>query len=105
MPPSSLSQNGMLITGIKSQRLDILEQSTNVTYDEPPAETVTTDGAAMVNAKHPGQQKHLMFKSKMLSITPHIESNAERYIRVDVVFDINLTEKGFWCLEKGRWKQ
>ena len=34
-PPTSLSQNGMLSSGVKSQLLDIVEQGTNITYEEP----------------------------------------------------------------------
>ena len=55
--PPSLSQNGMFNSEVKSQLLDILEQGTNITYEEPNADTVIIDGAALINAKRPGAAK------------------------------------------------
>ena len=86
-PPPSLSQNGMLNSEVKSQLLDILEQGTNITYEEPNADTVIIDGAALVNAKPPGSAKTFDDYAGEV-IVPHIKTYARRYSRVDVVFDV-----------------
>lgn len=77
----------MLNMGVKSQLVDILEQTSNATYDDPPTEVVIIDGAAMVNSKAPGAAKTFDDYAKDV-ITPYVDSYAERYTRVDVVFDI-----------------
>ena len=85
--PPSLSQNGLLNSRVKSQLLDILEQDTNITYEEPNADTVIIDGAALINAKQPGLAKTFDDYADEV-IEPHIESYVKRYSRVDVVFDV-----------------
>ena len=85
--PPSLSQNGMLYSGVKSQLLEVLEQGTNKTYEQPNADTVIIDGAALINANSPGATKTFDDYAAEV-IVPHIESYARKYPRVDVVFDI-----------------
>ena len=85
--PPSLSQKGMLYSAVKSQLLDILEQGRNTTYDQPNADTVIIDGAALINANSPGSAKTFDNYAAEV-IVPHIESCAQKYSRVDVVFDI-----------------
>jgi len=81
----------MLNSGVKSQLLDILEHGINITYEEPNTDTVIIDGAALVNSKPPGAAKTFDdYASEVIVIVPHIKTYAERYSRVDVVFDVYL---------------
>ena len=85
--PPSLSQNGNLYSGTKSQLLDVIEQDTNTTYEQPNADSVIIDGAALINAKSPGVSKTFDDYAAEI-IIPHIESYARKHSRIDVVFDI-----------------
>ena len=79
----------MLNSGVRSQLLDILEHGINITYEEPNTDTVIIDGAALVNAKPPGAAKTFDDYASEV-IVPHIKTYADRYFRVDVVFDVYL---------------
>ena len=85
--PPSISQNGKLYCGVKSQLLEVLEQGTNKTHEQPNADTVIIDGAALINAKSPGAAKTFDDYAADV-IVPHIETYTRKYSRVDVVFDI-----------------
>ena len=81
-------KKGMLHSAVKSQLLDIQKQCINTTYEQPNAETVIIDGAALINANSPGSAKTFDDYAAEV-IVPHIEFCAQKYSRVDVVFDIH----------------
>lgn len=76
--PPSLSQNGMLNSGVQLQLPDILKHSTDKTYEEPNADIVIIDGVALVNAKLPGSAKMSDDYTGEV-IVLHIKTYAERH--------------------------
>ena len=60
-------------------------QGTNTTDEQPDADTVVIDGAALINVKSSGAAKTFDDYATEL-IIPHIESYARKHSRVDIVF-------------------
>jgi hypothetical protein len=52
--PPSLSQNGSLNTGVKSQLMSILETGHEMPNSVPTVDSLVIDGASLVYSKQPG---------------------------------------------------
>ena len=65
--PPSLSQDGGLNIGIKSQLMDILESSCDIPSVTPFSDAFIIDGAALVNPRSPrGQQTFLAYANDVI---------------------------------------
>ena len=85
--PPSLSQNGCLNIGTKSDLMTVLETDINLPGAEPKADAFIIDGAALINEKSPGTARTFDDYAKDV-IIPTLQSYARHYYRTDVVFDI-----------------
>ena len=85
--PPSLSQNGMLNSGVKSQLMPILEDGLEMPKTAPNVDSLVIDGASLVNSKQPGSSRTFDDYANDI-ILPHIEYLAQNHSRVDVVFDV-----------------
>ena len=85
--PPSLSQNGSLNTGVKSQLMSILETGHEMPNSVPTVDSLVIDGASLVYSKQPGQSRTFDDYANDI-ILPHIKSLAQSHLRVDVVFDV-----------------
>ena len=105
--PPSLSQNGCLNIGTKSDLMTVLETDINLPGAEPKADAFIIDGAALINEKSPGTARTFDDYAKDV-IIPTLQSYARHYYRTDVVFDIYKPDSlkamtrskrgtGIWC--------
>ena len=85
--PPSLSYNGSINSGIKSQLMSILENELDVPVTEPPTDTLIIDGMALVNSRQPGPCK-TFDKYADDVILPQIEHSRQWHGRIDIVFDV-----------------
>ena len=85
--PPSLSRDGGLYIGIKSQLMDILESPCEIPSVTPPSDAFIIDGAAMVNSRTSrGQQTFLAYANDV--ILSYIEFCKNKYSKVGIVFDV-----------------
>lgn len=88
--PPSLSHDGGLYHGTKSELVPVLEhldKDMERPEKEPPADTLIIDGAALVHTKIPGASKTFDEYAKDV-ILPHVENCARNHRRIDIVFDV-----------------
>ena len=84
--PPSLSQNGSLNTGVKSQLMSILETGHEMPNSVPTVDSLVIDGPSLVYSKQPRQSRTFDDYANDI-ILPHIKSLQQSHLRVDVVFD------------------
>lgn len=85
--PPSLSQNGWLNTGVKSQLMSILEAGHDMQNSVPTVDSLLIEVTSLVYSKQPGQSRSFDDYTNNI-ILPHIKCLAQSHLRVDVVFDI-----------------
>ena len=85
--PPSLSQNGSLNIGTKSDLMTVLESDANLPGAEPKADAYIIDGAALMNEKSPGAARTFDDYATDVVI-PTLQSYSRKYNRTDKVFDI-----------------
>ena len=87
--PPSLSQNGCLNIGTKSDLMTVLETDINLPGAESKADAFIIDGTALIkfNEKSQGTAKTFDDYAKDENI-PTLQSNSRHYYRTDTVFDI-----------------
>ena len=89
--PPSLSQDGNLYTGVKSQLMDVFEANIDTPVRDPDSDALIIDGAAMVNSKPPRESKTFDDYAQDI-ILPYIDSCLSKYHRVDIVFDVYIQD-------------
>ena len=99
--PPSLSQDGGLYSGVKSQLMDIFETNVDIPTSDPVADALVIDGAAMVNSKQPRESKTFDDYAHDV-ILPYISSCLSRYQRVDIVFDVYVQDSLKACTREKR---
>ncbi|XP_045131595.1 uncharacterized protein LOC123516404 [Portunus trituberculatus] len=84
--PPSLSQDGKLRQGKKSDLLDCLTSSVECSIDAPDSDAIILDGAALVNMLKPVVCTTFNDYADKVFL-PYIEKQLERADRVDIVWD------------------
>ena len=84
--PPSLSQDGKLRQGKKSDLLDCLTSSVECSIDAPDSDAIILDGAALVNMLKPVVCTTFNDYAEKVFL-PYIEKQLERADRVDIVWD------------------
>ena len=82
--PPSLSQNGCLNIGTKSDLMTVLESDANLPGTEPGADAFIIDGAALINEKPPGAARTFDDYATYV-VVPTLQSYSRTYNRIDVV--------------------
>ena len=84
--PPSLSQGVEITIGVESQLVEILQSKCGIPSEEPQAESIFIDGAAMVNFKPP--HKPITFEADANDvILPYIKGQASKCSRVHTIFE------------------
>lgn len=87
--PAALSDNGKLHFSQKSQLIDVLVSKIETTDQEPEADVIIIDGAALINALRPRNTKTFEEYASEEFLTC-LQRYAAKYKRTDIVFDVYL---------------
>ena len=85
--PPSLSQNGCLNLGTKSDLMDILQTGIALPDAEPNADEIIIDGAALINQKSPGAARTFDDYATEV-ILPVLYTYSRKYHKTDLVFEL-----------------
>lgn len=84
--PPSLSDNGQLRFGQKSDLLQCIENDTVTSLSNPLVQCIVLDGAAIVQMLNPGKAKTFLDYASQVFM-PFIESQLSKVSRLDIVWD------------------
>ena len=87
--PASLSENGRLYSGTKSQLASLLEANVTCPDTVPEDSAVIIDGSALVNTIPPHKSRTFE-EYATLDVFPKVQSYSSSYDRTDIVFDVYL---------------
>ena len=89
--PPSLSKDGELRSGKKSDLIDCLVESVTISNVRPLVEGSVIEGAVLVNQIRPTGQKYFSeyFRNRLL---PHLQNELKDVTRLDVVWDIYISD-------------